>query len=60
MNAFLSSSAKTVVKWTIFHGFDLPSTAGRAAPGKRVVRNYEIVFRSACALAAESPHPGEE
>jgi Fur family peroxide stress response transcriptional regulator len=29
--------------------FDLPATAGRAALGKRRIRNYEIIFRGACA-----------
>jgi Fur family transcriptional regulator, peroxide stress response regulator len=28
--------------------FDLPAAAGRAALGKRKIRNYEIVFRGAC------------
>jgi Fe2+ or Zn2+ uptake regulation protein len=29
--------------------FDLPPAAGRAALGQRAVRDYEIVFRGACA-----------
>ena len=32
--------------------FDLPVSAGRAALGGRNVRNYEIIFRGACAACA--------
>jgi Fe2+ or Zn2+ uptake regulation protein len=34
--------------------FDLPASAGRAALGKRAVRNYQIVFRGACMRCRES------
>jgi Fe2+ or Zn2+ uptake regulation protein len=34
--------------------FDLPASAGRAALGKRAVRDYQIVFRGACMRCRES------
>jgi Fur family transcriptional regulator, peroxide stress response regulator len=34
--------------------FDLPGGVERSALGKRVVRNYEIVFRGACAACRQS------
>jgi Fe2+ or Zn2+ uptake regulation protein len=36
--------------------FDLPQSVGRAALGKRAVRNYQIVFRGAC-MRCREPQP---